>query len=278
MRVLEVTMGHRRFGTPCRTVLCFIVACGCATPVVPAAPVSPRHDSTVTSPVSIPRDEGTSLIEIAHLLTPDPASSWDARRLWLLSFRDENGAVHMTGQAVDGEDVSEFLRRLSNRPRFTHVVLGPGRLRETAASRVVEFEITANVMDAGHIVIERPEEAKGDFGPGNRNPFERRAPPAPKPAEDARPVAEAYSLGELHLIALVTADPPRAMLVDPSGKAWVAKVGDLVGRLDAPTGSPSSPACRWRVGRIDEASVVFVRGDAATCPALPAERAMNLAR
>lgn len=179
-------MSHRPFWSPCGTLLCFVVACGGAAPVVPAAPVSPRHDSTVTSPVSLSRDQGTSLTEVAHLLTPDPASIWDTRRLWLLSFRDENGAVHMTCQAVDGEDVSEFLRRLSSSPRFTRVFLGPAHLRETATNKVVEVEITARVMDGGHIVIERPEDATGDFGPGNRNPFERL-----EPREQSRPMTRA---------------------------------------------------------------------------------------
>src|SRR5262249_51634351 len=74
------------------------------------------------------------LLELAHVLSegrgpttdPDrieqlkrddpgavPNAGWDPRRLWLTQYNEVDRAVKMAGLARDGEDVSEFLRRLS---------------------------------------------------------------------------------------------------------------------------------------------------------------------
>src|SRR5262245_20923964 len=42
-----------------------------------------------------------------------PNPSWDPRRLWLNSYKESDRLVRVSGLARDGEDVSEFLRRLS---------------------------------------------------------------------------------------------------------------------------------------------------------------------
>ena len=53
----------------------------------------------------------------------DPTSgydeSWDYRRLWLDSIREESREVRIAGQALTHEDVAEFLRRINLSNFFT---------------------------------------------------------------------------------------------------------------------------------------------------------------
>jgi type IV pilus assembly protein PilN len=109
------------------------------------------------------------LLELARILTPgrgptvDPvrleelrrenplsvySPSWDARRLWLTKFVEENRQVQILGVARDGEDVSEFARRLNLSGFFADVRLMPGQ-RATATKagglELVEFELVAKV-------------------------------------------------------------------------------------------------------------------------------------
>jgi type IV pilus assembly protein PilP len=73
-----------------------------------------------------------------------------------------------------------------------------------------------------------------------------------------------YALDELKLVGIVTRAPSRVLLVDPSGLGWVSKVGDFVGKSElvhagGPTGS--DVAINWRVDRIRDTDVVFIRED-----------------
>src|SRR5262249_43086411 len=66
------------------------------------------------------------------------------------------------------------------------------------------------------------------------------------------------------LVALVIGAPSRALLIDPTGLGWIAKVGDFVGKPElVHTGGPSGAdvPINWRVDRIRPADVVFVRED-----------------
>jgi len=77
-------------------------------------------------------------------------------------------------------------------------------------------------------------------------------------------VVDRYALDELKLVGVVTRTAARALFVDPSGYGWVAKVGDFVGKAEiVHTGGPSGTdvAINWRVDRIRDADVVFVRED-----------------
>ena len=65
--------------------------------------------------------------------------SWDARRLWLMSFREQQRVVKLEGFARDGEDVSELARRMTLSKYFTDVMLLP-------AQRVVESETKLDVV------------------------------------------------------------------------------------------------------------------------------------
>ncbi len=83
-----------------------------------------------------------------------------------------------------------------------------------------------------------------------------------------------YSLDELKLVAIVTGgDYPRAMLIDPTGKGWVIKRGDYVGRPDiVHTGGANGTdyPLNWRVDRIRNGDVVMNREDRASNGVAPA--------
>lgn len=106
------------------------------------------------------------LLELARILTPgrgptvDPARleqlkrenplavfspSWDSRRLWLTRFVEQSREVHIGGMARDGEDVSEFARRLGLSGYFENVRLLPGKRSAGTPGglEVVEFELQA---------------------------------------------------------------------------------------------------------------------------------------
>jgi type IV pilus assembly protein PilN len=108
------------------------------------------------------------LLELSHILTPnrgpsvdpsrlsqlrrdDPASAfnatWDTRRLWITSFREEKRKLHIEGMARDGEDVSELARRMSLSDYFAAVKLLPGHRQVDGATKVelVQFSVEAEV-------------------------------------------------------------------------------------------------------------------------------------
>jgi type IV pilus assembly protein PilP len=89
-----------------------------------------------------------------------------------------------------------------------------------------------------------------------------------KPAETAyaRPsvILEDYSLDDLKLIAVITRiSPAKAMLVDPTGVGYVVHRNDLVGRAERVQSGAGSAEyeINWRVDRIRDSDVVFVRED-----------------
>jgi type IV pilus assembly protein PilN len=109
-----------------------------------------------------------TLLELARILTPgrgptadrdkleqlkrdNPSevynANWDPRRLWLSLYEESNRVVRMTGLARDGEDVSEFERRLKFSDYFTDVKLRPGAKTNDATSHqdVFRFELSAKV-------------------------------------------------------------------------------------------------------------------------------------
>jgi type IV pilus assembly protein PilP len=94
----------------------------------------------------------------------------------------------------------------------------------------------------------------------SRDPF---APPAanvavvtPPPSRDDVPrKARRYSLEQLKLVGIAIGDESRAMLVDPRGKGWIVTRGDHVGE-------PYGERAGWRVQKIKNEEIVFVREDA----------------
>src|SRR5690606_1960605 len=54
---------------------------------------------------------------------PGFSPGWDARRLWLTGFQEEQRKCQIRGAARNNEDIAEFLRRLSLSQLFDEVVL-----------------------------------------------------------------------------------------------------------------------------------------------------------
>ncbi len=88
-----------------------------------------------------------------------------------------------------------------------------------------------------------------------------------------------YAIDELKLVAIVLAgDYPRAMVLDPTGKGWVVKRGDYIGRPDTVhTGGTNGTdyQLNWRVDRVRDGDIVLSREDRAL-NAPPATRIIPL--
>ncbi len=117
----------------------------------------------------------------------------------------------------------------------------------------------------------RMELTEGDFTPSdqNRDPFRGYAEifvasNTKKTAAQQKIIADRYALDELKLVAVITGNTAsRAMFVDPSGKGHVVTRGELVGRSESvrATAQIQSYEASWKVDRIREGDVVFVRED-----------------
>lgn len=79
--------------------------------------------------------------------TAVPNPNWDARRLWLSNYKETDRTVRLTGLARDGEDVSEFLRRLSLSDYFYEVRLLPATkvVDPVTKLELLKFEMSAKV-------------------------------------------------------------------------------------------------------------------------------------
>ena len=108
------------------------------------------------------------LLEIAKILTPgrgptadhdkleqlkrdNPAamfdSGWDPHQLWITTYSEQDRKVKITGEARDGNDVSEFLKRLSLSDYFYDLRLLPATKSVDSATKLelVKFELSAKV-------------------------------------------------------------------------------------------------------------------------------------
>lgn len=104
--------------------------------------------SRVMTPGRNPTIDNDKLEQLKHdnpSAVPNP--NWDPRRLWLVSYKEENRLVRLGGLARDGEDVSEFLRRLSLSDYFYDVGLLPASKAVDPVSKMelVKFEMSAKV-------------------------------------------------------------------------------------------------------------------------------------
>lgn len=79
------------------------------------------------------------------LAVPSPA--WDARRLWITQFREQERVMTLEGLARDGEDVSELARRLTLSSYFGEVKLLPASKVVDADTKVelLKFQLSAKV-------------------------------------------------------------------------------------------------------------------------------------
>ena len=76
-----------------------------------------------------------------------PNPNWDTRRLWITAYKESERVVRLSGIARDGEDVSEFLRRLSLSDYFYDVRLLPAKktVDQKTKLELVSFEMSAKV-------------------------------------------------------------------------------------------------------------------------------------
>jgi type IV pilus assembly protein PilN len=76
-----------------------------------------------------------------------PNPNWDPRRLWLATYKEAERTVKIGGLARDGEDVSEFLRRLSLSDYFYDVKLLPASKQVDPLTKLelVRYEMSAKV-------------------------------------------------------------------------------------------------------------------------------------
>jgi type IV pilus assembly protein PilP len=77
-------------------------------------------------------------------------------------------------------------------------------------------------------------------------------------------LAERFALDELKIVGIVSRGDVKVLLTDSTGLGWIVKVGDYVGKPEVVhTGGPTGAdvAINWRVDRIRENDVVFVRED-----------------
>jgi type IV pilus assembly protein PilN len=79
--------------------------------------------------------------------TAVPNANWDPRRLWLSNYKEQDRTVRLTGLARDGEDVSEFLRRLALSDYFYDVRLLPATkaIDPLTKLELLRFEMSAKV-------------------------------------------------------------------------------------------------------------------------------------
>jgi len=92
-------------------------------------------------------------------------------------------------------------------------------------------------------------------------------------------VLSQYAIDELKLIGIVTrVNPARAMLVDPTGKGFVVRRGQFVGRADVVQAARggASYEINWRVDRIRDGDIVLVREDPANPDVPTATRVIPL--
>ena len=77
-----------------------------------------------------------------------PNPNWDPRRLWLKTYSDSARSVKLSGLARDGEDVSEFLRRLTLSNYFYDLKLLPASKEMDSVTKLelVRFELSAKVV------------------------------------------------------------------------------------------------------------------------------------
>lgn len=77
--------------------------------------------------------------------TAMPNKSWDPRRLWLTAYAESERVVKITGLARDGEDVSEFVRRLTVSEYFGDIRLLPASKERAEGAKIelVKFELSA---------------------------------------------------------------------------------------------------------------------------------------
>lgn len=94
---------------------------------------------------SVDPDELNRLRRENPLAVYNPA--WDARRLWLIKFVEQQRSVRLEGVARDGEDVSELAKRMNLSTYFYDVKLLPAKKQRDSETNLelVNFQLEAKV-------------------------------------------------------------------------------------------------------------------------------------
>jgi len=144
---------------------------------------------------------------------------------------------------------------------------GGGTAAKKRAAASASASASASAEPAVRLVIEEYEFGESER---SRDPFrsyeEYFATEAKGRVESQREVLlDKYPLDQLRLIGIVqNADPPVAMVVDPAGKGHTIKRGMFIGRAEvvqSPGQRGAAYELNWRVERIRDGDVVFVRED-----------------
>lgn len=124
------------------------------------------------------------------------------------------------------------------------------------------------------VAVKGPDFTENDFAENdhNRDPFRSFASlfvdRTNRSVKNELPVIlPQYAIDELKLVAIVlSGDYPRAMVLDPTGKGWVLRRGDYIGRPDTVhTGGTNGTdyQLNWRVDRVRDGDIVLSREDRA---------------
>jgi type IV pilus assembly protein PilN len=75
----------------------------------------------------------------------DELSTSTPKRVWVTSFREQGGALSITGSAMDNSDISEFMRAMQKTPYFKEIALKFTQADQRDGVTVYNFEIGCKV-------------------------------------------------------------------------------------------------------------------------------------
>lgn len=100
--------------------------------------------------MSPPRNEEDRFAQLQKNWNVD----WDPRRLWVESLQESEGSFTLEGQAVNADDVAEFLQRLTTAKHFYDVQLQVVEASKSSGrsgdAPVVKFQINGKISYAGN--------------------------------------------------------------------------------------------------------------------------------
>jgi type IV pilus assembly protein PilP len=157
----------------------------------------------------------------------------------------------------------------------------PPQPATTASAAAAAAAAMANMPPLPKRDFQERDFAESDI---NRDPFRGYATDLAEQnkksyAVQRKVLVDRYALEELKLVGLVTGAPSRALLIDPTGFGWIAKVGDFVGKPElVHSGGPSGAdvPINWRLDRIRTGDVVFIREDPSHPEIPPSTRVIAL--
>ena len=185
-------------------------------------------------------------------MNPERRRAW-ARQCWRMAGPMLAGAVALAFGACGETRVSTSS---TSPPRRT-----PSSVASASASASAE-EPALPIADIQETDFTESDRSRDPFR-SYENYFVAEA--KSRVASQREVLLDQYSLDKLRLIGIVQrANPPVAMLVDPTGKGHTIHRGQFVGQAEVVQSSGRHGAeyeINWRVERIRDSDVVFVRED-----------------